>query len=368
LLLSAGLVSLPFFFTIGSVPLAGSVTGGTDFDELTAGPVPAPEKTDEDPIASLRNLIGTRPLEEEIERLAASGSTRRAVGVWLRDLRESNRFLVKEYILRTTGADPQSHYYPRGNGDFLMVVTGIGQTNEELAAIISKLGTLEKTYPEIQVIEVKVNNDSFIEGAIEKLNNREDPAFYDLNKRELESIDLERVSKAVKRLAEAEPRVYRSDISRKLVGLLGAGWVDFKADVCRALMVWAETPGEAGQTALAEAKKLLEMEKPIPREMIELILKEGTPGLVPVIDALWNKNPTSWETMYAKAGPSAEPVLLSRLETSEGSLRHSVVRLLGHVGGPGSLPALEAALEGADPELEVLIGNATAAIRTRSGG
>jgi hypothetical protein len=53
----------------------------------------------------------------------------------------------------------------------------------------------------------------FIEGPIEKLSNKQDPAFYELNKRELESIDLERAKRAVQRLAEAEPKIYRARTS-----------------------------------------------------------------------------------------------------------------------------------------------------------
>ncbi len=48
----------------------------------------------------LRNRIGTAPLEAEIERLAREGSSKHAVGLWLRGLREQNRFLVRDYILR----------------------------------------------------------------------------------------------------------------------------------------------------------------------------------------------------------------------------------------------------------------------------
>ena len=66
-------------------------------------------------------------------------------------------------------------------------------------------------------------------------------------------MELDRVSKAVKRLAEAEPKVYRNDISRKLISLLGARWVDFKADVCNALAVWAEKPGPASPATPAVA-------------------------------------------------------------------------------------------------------------------
>jgi len=362
LLLSAGLLALPFFFTVGSVPLARQAV-----ESEVPSQVPETTSTESETISELRNLIGTAPLTAEIERLARDGSSKQAVGLWLRDLREQNRFLVRDYILRMTGANPQSHYYPRGGGDFLMVVTGIDKSLAEMTRIVSALGTPGKVYPELAVLEVRVNNENFIEGPIEKLTDRKAPAFYDLNKRELESIDLARVSKAVKRLAEAEPKVYRSDITRKLIALLGEQWVDFKGDVCKALSVWSETPGPAGEVALNEAKSLLGGKTGVPQEMIALIVKEKNPGVIPVLEELWSGDPTRWESLYGDVGQAAEATLLRRLPLAEGSLRQSVVRLLGRVGGVDSLPLLEAASKGAGAELKVLIENSTASIRGRIG-
>jgi hypothetical protein len=367
LLLGIGLVSLPLFFTAGSVPLRA------EREDVLTEPHKAPKvaetKVEAEPegVAELRNLIGTRPLESEIARLAKAGGNLNAVGLWLRNLNEQNRLLIRDYILRTTGADPQSHYFPRGGGDFLMVVTGITQTLDEVANVAAPLGAVVKVYPEIQVVEVRVNNDSFVSGPIEKLSDKTHPAFYDLNKKELESIDLARVSSAVKRLADAEPKIYRSDITRKLIALLGEPWVDFKKDICNALAVWSELPGPAGEAALKEARKLQARGVEVPQEIIALIVKEKTPGLVTVLDELWSGNPTRWESLYGDVGPAAEATLIRRFPTTEGSLRHSAVRLLGRVGGTESIPLLESADAGADRELKILIKNAISSIRERAG-
>jgi hypothetical protein len=362
LLMSAGLISLPFFFTVGSIPLS----------ELSAVPPVAVEEKPKQSAAGktmteLGNLIGTRPLDDEIARLASEGSSKHAVGLWLRDLREHNRILIRDYIERVTGAEAPPHYYPRNKGDFLMVVSGTSASLEEVAKAASALGSVEKVHTELSVVEVKVNNESFVEGPIEKLNDRKDPAFYDLNKRELESIDLMRVSKAVKRLAEAEPKVYRSDINRKLIALLGARWVDFKGDVCNALSVWAEKPGPAGDAALIVANELVSSKSEVPPEMIALIVKEKNSGVIPILDELWSKNPTHWESLYGDVGNEAEATLIRRVGAADGALRQSIVRLLGRVGGADSLPVLEAARAGADSELRVLIEKSTAAIRGRIG-
>jgi hypothetical protein len=366
-LLGAAVLAVPFFFTAGAAPLEKRTPsqepqiGALDFSE------PPPESPASMETTALRNLIGTTPLEEEIKRLAETGTDKRAIGLWLRGLSESNRFLVKDYILRVTRADPATHYYPREGGDFLLVVTGVSHTLQELAELAGVLGEVQKIHQNISVIEVRVNNENFVDGPIDKLSNKEDPAFYDLNKRELESIDLARVKRAVQRLAEAEPKLYRADITRKLISLLGEHEVDFKSSVCKALTVWAEEPGPAGEAALAEIRRLLANNAVIPPEMVALSVKEKIPGVIPVLDELWFKNPVAWESIYADVGPKAEEFIIRRFPRTEGTIRYSAVRLLGKVGSFDSLAVMTAAAASADRELKILIENAQNSIRSRTG-
>ncbi len=362
LLLSAGVLAIPFTFTTGSVPIETR----EDFIPSVAISAESAEPSEDDEIVALRNKIGTDPLEREINRLANEGSTKTAVGLWLRGLSDMNRILIRDYIFRTTGADPSSaNYYPRGNGDFLMVITGARQTLTELAEVASLLGNVEKVYPEISVIEVRVNNENFTEGPIEKLSKKEDPAFYDLNKRELESIDLDRVKRAVQRLAEAEPKIYRTDITRRLISMLGDDGYDFKGNICRALMTWSEVDGPASDAAVATAKQLMDESAEVPAEVMALIVKERNPDGIPLLDELWAASPNNWELLYADYGPVIEPSLLKRFPDTEGIQRYSVVRLLGRIGGSDSLPVLAAAANGANPEMRVLLEQAQKAIHER---
>ncbi|MFZ9937413.1 MAG: hypothetical protein ACO3JG_10210 [Luteolibacter sp.] len=365
LVMGCGLLSLPLFFTSGSQSMASS-SESEERDFFEAAPDSGAGETEQDPeLAQLRETIGTAPLEQEIQRLAAGGGDRHAVGLWLRDMREQHRFLIMEYILRSAGAAKESHFYPRGHGDFLLVVTGIQMPIDEIARLAKPLGTVRRIHHELAIVEVTVDNQNFIEGPIEKLTDRDDPAFYNLNKRELESIDMGRVGRTVKRLAEAPPSVYRSDITRHLLDLLAMPEADFKGDLCRALEVWSSEPGPAGEAALREAGRLLARDEPVPAEMISLALKENTPGMAPLIHQLWEQNPNQWEMAYAQLGSDAETPLLRRLPTADGAHRSSLVRLLGRVGGSASLPVLEAAMVDANAELRVLLDKTLAAIRGR---
>jgi hypothetical protein len=370
LLGGVGLLSLPIVFDEASTPLApassGSVSGTADPDR------PALADDEPDEITMLRETIGTAPLEQEQKRLEEAQSGKKVFGLWLRDLRESNKLLVRDYLLRSTGADPSSHPYPRENSDYLMVVTGIDLSLNELSMMATRFGTTVMIYEEIGVAEVKVNNDVFIESPLDKLTNKEDPAYYDLNKRELESIDPERVSRAVARLAESEPKIYRADITGRMIELMRESGLDFKGSLCKALLVWAEDLTKAADVVAGEVEKLHEMRAAIPKEMFELLAKAGHTRTLPILDAKWAIDTSEWTDVYAAFGPAVEPLVIKRFPETGGVLRRSAVTLLRRVGGEASIPVLEAAKEAAlsgpqDAELRVQIDRALEAVRKRAG-
>lgn len=362
LLMTAGLLVLPFVFTAGS---RTQKERQSVVEEPKAGTEAIPvENLDSDQL--IRNQIGIEPLQKEIDRLSAEKTGKHAVGIWLRGLNQINRLLVRDYLTRTTAADQAgSHLYPREDGDYLMVVSGLTKSLEEVTAIVVPLGHIVKIYQSLSVIEVQVNNDNFTEGPLDKLIQKDDPAFYTLNKRELESIDPARVQRAVQRLAEAAPKVYRVDITRRLITLLGEDGIDFKGDICRALASWSEQAGPASAAAMEAIHGLMAKQLAVPTEMVALMVKEKNEGVIPILDHLWTADPTSWERLYGDVGLAAETKILQRFPHTEGSLQFSAVRLLGRVGGAASLPVLEAAKSGANPELSVLLDQAQKSIRER---
>jgi len=361
---AAALVITPFVFREGSEIQDDN---GLNASSPPLATTAISKETEAPGVLALRNQIGTGPLVSENKRLTDSATGKHAIGLWLRGMSASHRFLVRDYILRVSGADSSSHYYPRDGGDYLLVVTGITQTLGELADLTSKLGKVDHLYPELAVIEMRVNQGLFVEQAIDILSNRQDPNFYRLNKEELESIDLDRVKRAVQRLAEVEPKVYRSDISGKLISLLGEDGLDFYDGICRALAVWTLEPGPASEAALNRVKKLLDSNNIVPPEIISLIVKEKDLRVIPFLDRLWFKNPSDWESLYADLGPPIEATVIQRFPETQGMTRHSAVRVLGRVGGAESLPVLAKAAGGADPELKVLLDKAEKSIRTRLG-
>lgn len=363
-LLGCALISLPLVFTGGSDSLGNSSAEGVDDspldEDIIPDPSPAPMSMNQ-----LRQLIGTEPLEEERQKLKASGSQTTAVGLWLRKLKVRNRMLVREYVIREMNASLQTHFYPRGD-DQLLVVTGVDGSLDKLALVATALGKVENMHEPIHVVEVTVDNNRFISGPMDQLTNPQSPNFYLLNRVEINSIDIDRISAAVKRLSEVKPVLFRKDISARLIELLSSDWVDFKSDVCNALLAWADDDGEAGKVALDQAVKLQRLGKEVPAEMIALTVSQKNLDVLPLLYSIWESNPTRWEPWFREIGAPAEKTILGGFDETSGSLRQSSVRILGQVGGSKSLPLLKLVeAESTDNETRILARNAILKIERR---
>ncbi len=359
--IAGGLLSLPFLFTANSTQRDHQVK--TQGNAPSEEPKPVEESGNQE---ELKRLIGMGPLEAERERLATSG--KQALGIWLKGLRSEQQFLIQDYLLRASGATKDSHLYPRDRGSFLFVISGGSKTLEELSEVVKVFGTPTRIHKELGVLEVQINSDSFSEVSLDLLTNRDHPQFYMLNAKELGNIDLKRVRKAVQRLSTAKPEILRVDITRNLIKLLEESSLDFKDEVCRALMVWSDSPGPAGNAALVVAKKLLTENKPIPRDVIQLIVKEKNADVIPILNRLWLEKPGEWEGLYSELGLSAEESILKSMPETQGIGRLSAIRILGRVGREKSLAAMAKAREGANAnenELRVVIEQASGSIQAR---
>jgi predicted Zn finger-like uncharacterized protein len=358
---AVGLMALPFIFTEGSKPLEASGTA----PDLPLTPV-APESAN-DPYEVLRKEIGTEPIEAENARLAAEGSDRIAVGLWLRGLSEIHRHAVRDFFYRVTPADRASSYiYPRYGGGYLMMLSGLeADYIPQLAQIAGRLGTMERIHHELNVIEVLVNNEVLNEPPPDIARNSEAPGFFDANKAELESVSPIRVVNAAQRLASAEPTVYRSDISRRLSELLEENDIEVQEAAAKALMVWAEDLEAAARAAAEVAIRLEENDTPAPDGILELAIAGKASAIIPILDKRWMSNPTAWEDRYGRMGAAIEPILLERLPRTAGGLRHSLLSLLSRVGGKDSLKALEAASAQAQGEYRAMINQVMTVIRER---
>ena len=362
ILLAAGMLTVPFF--IKGPEIAGAVSSKSPAGSDLTAPIFSAEDRD-DPLAALRDRFSTNPLEVEQKRLKSTGSDKNAYGIFLTDLLQRNIYTVRDFLYRETMAGSSSHPYPRDNGDYLMVLTDVPMGLTEVVDIASRLGTTKEIHPEIGIIVISVDNEQFLDSAADKLNNQKDPEFYALNQRELVSLDLDRVKRAVERLATAEPSIYREDISGQLLKLMEKPGIRFHDELAKALLVWLQDPGSAGEAALKALQGQIAEDKPASENLVILLLKGNNQAAIPSVHTLWLADQSIWERHYAKFGSVIEPRVLEYLNSEKAPLRRSAINLLGQIGTEASLPPLGQLTGSPDPEVRVLAERAINAINGR---
>jgi hypothetical protein len=361
LLLSATLIALPLILPGGAEPAAQPASN----TQAPASPTsPSGEEIPVvNPLDALRAEIGYAPMELELSKAKDQGSV---VGVWLRNMQERHRFQVRDFLLRASGAGESSHLYPRTDTSFLYVLNGVPNKLEEIAGHCARIGRVERIIRPLQVIEVVVDNQRFVEGPIDRLSNRKDEGFYALNLAELDSIDLDRSLKAVERLSDAEPVQFRTDIVRRMVQLSTELGPEHQDKIAKALQKWSVPGDDAEQAILKGLLRLAARKSEAPGEMVRFLVLRRNPGVLPVLHQAWLTTPEEWESLYAEMGAAAEESLLEVVAGGDSRACRSAVRILERVGTGRSTKALELALTGSSGEFRVLLERALKQVRSRS--
>lgn len=318
-----------------------------------------------DPVAEIRQRVGTEPLEGEQARLEAAGSELNAFGVWLIDLQGRNRILVRDYLLRASKADPSSPIYPREGNHYLMVLSGFKGELEDMALIASQLGNVRAVHHEIGLIEVEVDPEVFYPADPDRMSDPTSATFYSMNLRELRSIDLKRAKQACERLAKAPPTAFRDDISRTLMDLFRDGEMDFPKELSEAILVWCEDLDEAGELAGQRIRHLLTTGEEIPKSYVELVLAGSQADRVPLIMEIWANAPGKWENAVTSLGLAAEEAVIEALRAGLPNQKRSAMRLLGFIGGTKSLELVRAMELEATGEMAILVNDAIRRIEQR---
>lgn len=370
LAISATLFTLPFLFTKGLPGESDQMAGMPPPAALPPGDIVPENPVDtDDPLAGVKDDMGYGKMAEALASYGTEGEKdgRTAIGVWLRDLRLSNKRQVVEYLMRTTDAGERSWAYSRPPGDYLMVLYDVPPNLSRVSKLCERFGEVIRVLDELQVIEVRVDNNVFVQGPVSKLNDPEDPSYYELNRRELESIDLQRAHAAVRRLVSVEPRLFRTDIVDRLQDLLDEADVEMKRDIARALAVWGQE-GDGSVAAVREAlESLIESREQVPRAVVEYLADNKDEASVAMVHKLWTEDASEWETIYGDFGPVIEDQVLAALPELGALQQLSAARLLGRVGTSKSLPALRKLQEAAgSSEIRLTIEQAIQSIEEGS--
>ncbi len=359
ILLAAGVFAIPFYLKEPSAKSNKDLNKTLGIDPLIN------QEQGLDPIQALRERFLTQPMEKEQNLLIAKNSDKKTYGIYLTEMLGRNKLNARDYLVRETLAGISSHPYPRNGNNHLVVLTEVGMDFDQVSDIAGKLGKVSETHPDINVIVVKVDNELFVAGSADKLNDKTHPSFYELNRQELQSIDLGRIQLAVERLADSDATLLRSDISTILIELLEKPSVTFHDSIARALLKWTDDPGPAAVAALKILKTYTSEKISPPVHLVRLVANYNNPEAIPAMVAVWETNPVTWDKELVKLGPAIEPSVLEKLNSDQSSLRHAAIKMLAEIGTSLSLPELRKTLSDKDPEGRLLAERAIQQIESR---
>ena len=359
LIFGLGVMSIPFSIKSTAESLPKKPRSKT----LSASAISA--KNADEVLVKLKEKFGTNPLEAEQTRLTAKGDDLKAYGIYITNLIQRNKYTARDFLIRESEADVSSHLYPRDDGDYLLVLSEVAGSFEQVSKTAAMLGAITESHPELGIVVIRADNEQFVSGSAEKLNNKDDPAFYQLNMRELASLDLDRVKRSVERISVVEPKIYQNDINKILVALMLKPGVRFHDEIARAQLIWADKPGPAGKAALEITKKYLAEGRGVPESIIDLIAKENPPGAAKVIHSMWVANPNLWQSRYLKLNGISEADILAQLDSEEMPILRSALEILAQVGTQKSLPELRLLTQSREPGIRVLAERAVAEIQGR---
>ena len=359
LLLAAGVFAIPIFVKGNASMLGKNLNPPSEFDLLING------NNAVDPILALRERFITHPLENEQKRLEATSSNKKAYGIYLTNMLDRNKLTARDYLVRETSAGESSHTYPRNDRNYLLILTETEMSFDEVAAIANALGEVTETHSEINLMVLRVDNDVFVAGSTEELNNTSHPKFYTLNLSELGSIDIERVKEAVDRLANSDAKILRPDIGEMLINLLDKPGITFHDAIARALLKWSDDPGLAAKVGLKVLKSYDIQKTSPPEHLVRLVADQKDPAAIPTIVSIWENNTVIWDKELVKFGPLIEALVIERISSDQQSLRRAAIKMLGNIGTQLSLPALRKALSDENPEIRLLSERAIQLIEQR---
>jgi predicted Zn finger-like uncharacterized protein len=330
--------------------------------ELVTRPLvnPPPEKMTEQ-VAKIE--MGYEPVEKAIKNFGAES----VVALWAPTMTATFHYQIWRFLQRKTGVGARPSFYPRGGGG-LIILEGTPLEIPKIEALIQRFGVVEDVYPNLRVIKITIDGKLLLEPSADeerKLNDNSHPAFYAVNQAELEHIDIDRVRDAAQRLGGVEPKMFRSEISKRLVELLEEDDdTNFRSTICNAIVVWSQPNDGAEPAVYKVARELLDTKKEVPRSMIKFLLERKFPEAIALIEILWHDDPSFWEPLLIDAGSEAESAIALYLKDENVSVVRSALLILRRVGTAASLPALREALEDAPEgsERTLLINNAIQAI------
>ncbi|MCP5538174.1 MAG: hypothetical protein H7A51_18325 [Akkermansiaceae bacterium] len=282
--------------------------------------------------------IGYEPVSDAI----AKHPKESVVGIFIRSASETVREKIASFLYEATDKVSRETLYRRGESgeDGLVLLVEQKMTIDEIAALCTKFGRIEKIDKELRIIDIAVETAKIASLDKYKVLDSESLDFEAQNLKALKSFDPREQMDAVKRLAGAKPRALRDDITQELLKMLPLSKADLQLEIINALKVWALPDSGAGPIVL-EAVKELHLQGKVSKTSMELLIAHQVDGADTILMELWHKDPVKWSDVLLQLGSGAEVLLLPKVKEMDVAHVTAASDIIGKVGTEAGIEFLE---------------------------
>lgn len=343
LVLGGGLMSMPFLFP--GNPTSASDSSVVDWKEDAKEVEERGKLSVED---AFREEVGYGPVADALEQYPADS----VVAIYVRNAQQILRDKIADYLYEETGKVSRGISYNRGDmrdtGLYgLILLTNQKLTIDEIAALCSRFGRVNKIQRDLRVVDVTVENSKVVKLDPSQSVKPNDSGFYREQLKALMSFDPEVKSKAVVRLGIAEPKAMRDDITQQLLTMLPGSGSNLKLEIINTLGVWSQEGDGAGAVVLTAVREL-HTEGKVNKQSMEFLVARKIDGAEVILMELWHKEPVIWSDLLINLGEGAQFLLLPKLTEMDTAHVVAAADILAEVGSKEAVPIMRAALEKLD--------------------
>jgi len=357
-LLAAILIALPFIFPPNPTVTSDEPIGKVGVEEDGRGAF-----NSEILRAQYLEAIGYEPVSDALE----SNPRESVVGIYLRNVSESARMQIGNYLYEATDRVSHETVYVRGEDDEdgLVLLTKQEKSIDEIAALCTKFGRIKKIDKKLRIVDVYVEGAKMDYMSNDKALDPKSLDFEDQNLRVLKGFDKGAQLRALNRLAAAEPKARRDDITQQLLKMLPRSKGDLRIAILHALKTWA-TAEKRVSHVVAPAIKEVYAEGKMDKDIMEFVIQRKIDAGSEILWKLWEKNPAEWSEMMSGLGEGAQILLLPNLAKMNVAQVVAACEILGRVGTPSAISTLESVARASSGQKKKSLKAAIDEIKKRS--
>lgn len=286
--------------------------------------------------------IGYGPVKEALVKSPEN----EVVGIYLRNASELVSGKIRDYLYEATGKANRGIIYERGEkgSDGLILFLQQKRSIDEMAALCEKFGRIEKIEKKLRLIDVIVERSKIDQLDKYKMLDSSSLDFEFQNLQALKSIDPTERLNAVKRLAGAEPRSRRDDITQQFIKMIPESSIELQLELINALKTWA-LPTAGAEPVVLEAVKKIHAQGKADKASMEFLIGRKVEGSELILVDLWEGNPAAWSEMMLQLGQDAQILLTPKLKDMDVPHLVSACEIIAKTGTAESIPLLEKLME-----------------------